>query len=113
MPKALVMMKENDSHPINISNFKSTCGVLFFGVPNHGLRQDFFIPMVKEQPNELLIRNLSPESDYLSQLHRNFCSTFDFPDSKIISFYETNVSPTAKKVTGIHNRTIGAIAWLN
>lgn len=90
-------MKDGDS--ISLSTFKSTCGALFFGVPNRGLRVDCLRPMVKGQPNELLISNLSSESDYLRQLHRTFCSAFTFADSRIISFYETKVSPTAVKVS--------------
>jgi protein SERAC1 len=89
-------MKDGDN--ISIYNLKSAFGALFFGVPNRGLGDDCLKPMVAGQPNELLITNLGPESDYLRQLHRNFCSTFTFADSRIISFYETKLSPTAVRV---------------
>jgi hypothetical protein len=86
------------NNDMDLSNFNATYAALFFGVPNRGLNTTYLWAMVKEQPNKTLVAALDPSSDYLRQLHRNFCEKFRFPDSKIISFYETGLSPTPKSV---------------
>jgi hypothetical protein len=77
-------------------NFNSIYGAVFFGVPNRGIRNEHWLPMVKGQPNEDLVRNLGPDSKYLRKLHENFRSVFIFPDSRILSIYETKKTRTAK-----------------
>jgi hypothetical protein len=77
-------------------NFNSIYGAVFFGVPNLGIRNEHWLPMVKGQPNEDLVRNLRPNSKYLRTLHEIFRSVFIFPDSKILSIYETKKTPVAK-----------------
>ncbi|KAI5836715.1 hypothetical protein DFP73DRAFT_453508, partial [Morchella snyderi] len=76
---------------------KSTAALLLYGVPNRGLRIESLLPMVRGQPNHSLVEALKPESTYLELLHHNFCTHFTFPDSEIISFWETKLSPTALK----------------
>ncbi|KAL7908137.1 hypothetical protein GGI35DRAFT_54680 [Trichoderma velutinum] len=51
--------------------------------------------MVKGQPNENLVRNLSVESPFLNHLHESFNKRFA-PDSEIISAYETRPTPTVE-----------------
>jgi hypothetical protein len=56
------------------------------------------IPIVNSQPNHPLIHLLDKELEYLQKQHRDFCTTFDFKDSEIISFYKTKLSPIAERV---------------
>ncbi|KAH0556219.1 hypothetical protein GP486_005853, partial [Trichoglossum hirsutum] len=93
--KALIQM--NEGNRMDKSNFASTCGILFFGVPNQGIDISSLIPMVMDQPNMLFLMSLGKESGYLRDRHRAFCKAFTSRDTKIISFYETEESPTAQK----------------
>lgn len=92
--KAIVEMKGGDG--IDKENFTSIYGVLFFGVPNQGIRIEHWLPMVKGQPNENLVRDLGPDSTYLRRLHEGFRTAFNFSDSKIVSIYETERTRVAK-----------------
>lgn len=71
-------------------------GLIFFGVPNAGIRIEHWLRIVKDQPNEVLIRNLSPGSEYLLNLQRSFEANFTYPKSKILSIFETVRTRTAK-----------------
>lgn len=86
-------------------NFQATYGLLFFGVPNQGMDIDSLLPMVKGQENLSLLMTLRKGSELLRKLHRDFCSEFDFRDSSIISFYETERSRTAKKASYFNCKT--------
>jgi len=92
--KAITEMKNGDE--IDKENFNSIYGVLFFSVPNQGIRIEHWLPMVKGQPNEYLVRNLGLHSTYLRRLHENFRAAFDLPDSEIVSIYETELTRLAK-----------------
>jgi len=87
-------MKHGDE--IDKANFNSTYGALFFGVPNQGLRVEQWLPMVKGQPNEDLVRMLGHDHVYLRKLHQNFRAAFDFADSVIVSVYETEKTRVAR-----------------
>jgi protein SERAC1 len=78
------------------ANFNSIYGALFFGVPNRGIRIEHWLLMVNGQPNESLVKKLRPGSKYLRELSANFNAAFTFPDSKIISIYETEKTRTAR-----------------
>jgi hypothetical protein len=80
-------MKNGDETDREI--FHSIYGLLFFGVPNQGINIDHWLPMVKGQPNEDLVRNLGLNSTYLRKLHEDFRTAFDLQDSEIVSIYET------------------------
>lgn len=92
--KAIVNMKEGDD--IDKENFDSIYGVLFFGVPNQGIRIEHWLAMVKGQPNENLVRNLGPDSTYLRTLHEDFRAAFGFLDSEVVAIYETERTRVAK-----------------
>jgi hypothetical protein len=94
VPKAIAQMKDGDE--IDKENFKSTYGILFFGVPNQGIRIEHWLPMVKGRPNENLVRNLGPDSTYLRDLHVDFRAAFSFSDSVIVYIYETERTKVAK-----------------
>lgn len=82
-------------------NLKSTSAALFFGVPNQGMNITALMNMVHGQPNEPLIWSLRPDSDVLAALARSWREVFTSESSRIVSFYETNVSPTAAKVSRV------------
>ena len=69
-------------------------GLLFFGVPNRGLKFKNLQTLVKDQRNELLIRNLGEESHYLRVLHQQFLQSFRFDDCANCSFFESDDTPS-------------------
>jgi hypothetical protein len=73
-------------------------GAIFFGVPNRGMNMSHLLPMVEGQPNVSLIRLLSPDSQYLSDLDEQFSSISTFRNVLILSAYETKRSQTTKVV---------------
>ena len=75
----------------------STCGLLFFGVPNRGLDIESLLPMVDGQPNEILLRSLGVRTQLLRDQSREFSEAFTSEASDVICFYETKLSPTAHK----------------
>jgi hypothetical protein len=87
-------MKDGDE--TDKENFNSICGILFFGVPNQGIRIEHWLPMVNGRPNENLVRNLGPDSTYLRDLHFDFRTAFSFSDSVIVYIYETERTRVAK-----------------
>jgi hypothetical protein len=76
--------------------FMSCSGVILFGVPNRGLDNKSLMAMVKGQPNEELVRSLSVSSRFLSLLHTRFNNSFTLDGSKIISVFETRMTPTVE-----------------
>ncbi|KFZ13994.1 hypothetical protein V501_03431 [Pseudogymnoascus sp. VKM F-4519 (FW-2642)] len=76
--------------------FRLCYTVIFFSVPNRGLESSSLNSMVKGQPNEDLVRNLHPDSSFLSLLHQRFLDKFVLEDSKIICIYETNYTATVE-----------------
>lgn len=75
-----------------------TCvGLLFFGVPNHGLRNEQLLSLVNGQPNAALIRDLLVDQDtepstFLKRISSQFAESCkgQYP---VISFYELKPSP--------------------
>lgn len=78
-------------------NFRATFGILFFGVPNQGMDISSLLAMVRGQPNLHFLSTLSKDGGFLQGLIEKFRATFDFQDSQIYSFYETDMSPTAQE----------------
>ena len=76
----------------------ATCGAMFFGVPSRGMNIDSLRPMVSGQPNETFLINLGRDSELLTMKSERFCKAFRSRDSKVLSFYETEQSPTAVPV---------------
>ena len=76
-------------------NFKATYGAMFFGVPNRGMDIESLRPMVSRQPNESFLINLGRDSELLSMKSEIFRKSFNFEASVVLSFYETEYSPTA------------------
>ncbi|KAL8307082.1 hypothetical protein RB593_005802 [Gaeumannomyces tritici] len=92
------------------SNLSKACfGMLLFGVPNLGLRNDQLMTLVRGQPNESLIRDLLVDSDsepstFLKRLADQFsiCCKGHY---RIVSFYERVLSPTLKEEDGKWEKT--------
>lgn len=80
------------------ANVKSIRGLLFFGVPNQGMAIKSLIPMVNNQPNRQLLETLNENSDVLRHVIDEFITLFKSSHIKVISFYETEESPTATQV---------------
>lgn len=89
-------MRNASAHDPDISD--SIYGALFFGVPNQGMNIESLIPIVENQVNQGLLHSMSNESELLRKQSRDFAKPFDFPEPKIVCFYETLTSPTAIKV---------------
>jgi hypothetical protein len=68
--------------------------IIFFGVPNKGMHMSHLVPMVKSQPNHVLVESLSPSSNYLVDLDKNFSGIALFRNIRLISAFETERSPT-------------------
>jgi protein SERAC1 len=90
-------MREGDD--LDKANLKATYGALFFGVPSRGMDISSLVPMVGNQPNRQFLDSLDKESAILQEQRARFPGVFDFKDSEIISFFETQKSPTAKRVS--------------
>lgn len=84
--------KSDDQHNLI---FQSCYGLILFGVPNKGLEGQSLESMVKGQPNAALVEDLKAASEFL---HRhNFFWKFQKPDdSRVISIYETQPTPTVE-----------------
>lgn len=80
------------------ANSRAIRGILFFGVPSQGMEIRSLMGMVQGKVNEHLLQGLRENSDMLRLQHRDFCKKFPYGSCKIMSFYETEYSPTVKKV---------------
>lgn len=86
-------MSKEENQRVNAS---CVYGLIFFGVPNTGIRIEHWLPIVKDQPNEVLVHDLRPGSEYLLNLQRSFEAQFIYAKSKILSIFETMRTQTAK-----------------
>ncbi|KFZ11275.1 hypothetical protein V502_07637 [Pseudogymnoascus sp. VKM F-4520 (FW-2644)] len=96
--EAIIQMRDESQDGFDALNF--IYGALFFGVPNQGMDITSLIPMVESQFNQTLLHSLSTTSDILLKQSRRFPEAFDFPESRIMCFYETVASPTAINIEG-------------
>jgi len=80
------------------SNSRAVQGILFFGVPSQGIDISSTLPMVQGKANESFLRGLRPDSEILRSQQREFCKSFPYKSCKIVSFFETEYSPTARRV---------------
>ena len=95
LKEALVQMAKGDED--DRLNLRATFGMLFFGVPNQGMDINALLLMVGGQQNQPFLTLLNRNSGSLQYLIDSFRAVFPFRDSRIISFYETSASPTAKQ----------------
>lgn len=97
-PKALTeLAKSEDMEDHEL--LSSVRGIAFFGVPHDGMEISHLIPMVGEGPNRPLIDAISRvNSQALANQKREFTSALKSHPLKMVCFYETRTSPTARKV---------------
>jgi hypothetical protein len=69
-------------------------GAVMFGVPNLGMDQTPLLSIVHGQPNETLVQDLKPGSNYLLKLDKAFSGTAFLSQVMIFWAYETRLSPT-------------------
>jgi len=96
------LIAKADGDDTDITNLKATYGLLFFGVPSHGMNIESLVPRVGEQPNRHFVESLDRVSEILQAQNITFPKVFKFEDSELITFFETRRSPTAKKVSCGH-----------
>jgi hypothetical protein len=70
-------------------------GFAFFGVPHRGLAVECLVPLVKDNPNRALLESLSKNSSLLERLQIEFDKISKARRLSVVSFYETEKSPTA------------------
>lgn len=75
-------------------------GALFFGVPSHGMDVQAIVGMVRELPSRYTTILLDEEVGYhlRNKQQEDFCKAFPFENSKIVSFFELEKTPTVIKV---------------
>lgn len=83
----------------------SCYALMLFGVPNRGLETSSLMAMVRGQPNEALVRDLSESSRFLSLLQNMFYERFTIDSSRIICVYETQMTPTVEVSTPVLHRS--------
>lgn len=96
--KALVHASRSPATPAHRLLSQACCGLLFFGVPQLGLRNEKLASVVKGMPNENLIRALvvddeSEPSAFLSRISDDFARCFQ-DRLRVVSFYEGRRSAT-------------------
>lgn len=87
-----------DHIPSESSMLDLISGFMFFGVPHQGLAVECLVPMIKDSPNRALLESLNKNSPLLSRLQREFSGALGTRRCPIVSFYETERSPTAREV---------------
>jgi hypothetical protein len=63
------------------------------------------VPLVQDNPNRGFLESLNKNSALLRRLEQEFGPAFGIRRPKVISFYETELSPTAIEVSCKENRT--------
>jgi hypothetical protein len=81
------------------ANSQSTRGIMLFGVPSQGMNINSLRGMVGGQANEFFLPILREGSDTLRNQVREFRDKFPYKSCQIVSFYETELSPSAKKAS--------------
>lgn len=69
-------------------------GVVFFGVPNLGMEQEHFRAIVQNKANEGLVDEISPDSNSLLKLEKEFSKSPLRKHLRCFWAYETSKSPT-------------------
>lgn len=94
LKRALVQMAYSKDED-DAFHVKATSDILFFGVPNQGMDTTSLYPMVQGHLNLAFLATLDKNNDHLEDLVAEFIKVFGSSDTRIVSFYETQTSPTA------------------
>ncbi|KAG9495576.1 hypothetical protein J7337_013826 [Fusarium musae] len=95
------MLKEESLGP-DLSILNAVSGFAFFGVPHRGLEVKCLVPLVKDNPNRALLESLNKNSSLLEHLQNEFGKISKARNLTVVSFYETEKSPTAIWVRRLH-----------
>jgi hypothetical protein len=101
--KTQVIIKAADGSDESLrSLYRSTYGLVFFGVPSKGLNNQNLLAITKGQPNQDFVRSLGERSQYLDLLHDLFYAKFALPMSEVISVYESKETETVMVCSAIY-----------
>lgn len=103
LKQAMVMLA--NSGDVEIFMLGNIRGAVFFGVPSRGMEVSQLLAMTKGQPNEALVKDLSPGSSYVSSLGLQFDGISALRKMKFFWAYETKQSPTVVKTNGQFSRS--------
>ncbi|EMT69606.1 Protein SERAC1 [Fusarium odoratissimum] len=93
------LLKDEPLEP-DLSLLNAVSGFAFFGVPHRGLAVECLVPLVKDNPNRALLESLNKNSSLLEHLQNEFGKISKVRSLFIVSFYETERSPTAVWING-------------
>ncbi|WKT53426.1 hypothetical protein QSH57_003988 [Fusarium oxysporum f. sp. vasinfectum] len=93
------ILKDEPLEP-DASVLNAIAGFAFFGVPHRGLAVQCLVPLVKDNPNRALLESLNKNSSLLDRLQIEFDEISKARSLSVVSFYETEKSPTAVWVNG-------------
>ncbi|KAF5231474.1 hypothetical protein FANTH_13386 [Fusarium anthophilum] len=93
------ILKEEPLGP-DLSILNAFSGFAFFGVPHRGLEVKCLVPLVKDNPNRALLESLNKNSSLLEHLQNDFGKITKARSLSVVSFYETEKSPTAIWING-------------
>ncbi|KAI0850599.1 hypothetical protein F5Y00DRAFT_268344 [Daldinia vernicosa] len=93
LKESLLMLAGAGQQQASIANLVQ--GAIFFGVPSQGMAIHDIFRMLGDQPNkEALVTEISTESNYLSQLEKQFSGVSFVRTLKMFWAYETKMTPT-------------------
>ncbi|KAI1036247.1 hypothetical protein LB504_011378 [Fusarium proliferatum] len=98
--KEAVRLFEEEPLGPDIPILNAVSGFAFFGVPHRGLEVKCLIPLVKDNPNRALLESLNKNSSLLDHLQNEFGKISKAKGLSVVSFYETEKSPTAVWING-------------
>ena len=92
---------ESGSKDVAKNIFKACYGLVFFGVPNLGLRHDQLRTMAESKASETLIRDLvvdrdGEQSSLLKEMGKKFYDLCKSQHLHVDSYYERILSPAAE-----------------
>ncbi|KAF5538071.1 ankyrin protein 3 [Fusarium phyllophilum] len=97
--RAVRLLEEEPLGP-DFPILNAVSGFAFFGVPHRGLEVKCLVPLVKDNPNRALLESLNKNSSVLDHLQNDFGKISEARGLSVVSFYETEESPTAIWVNG-------------
>ena len=95
LKQALLQMAASEDED-DARHLKETSDILFFGVPNQGMELSSLYPMAHRRSNLAFLSTLDRNSVLLQNLMTEF-NRIGLSDTRMISFFETHKSPTARQ----------------
>lgn len=83
----VIAAKSSDSALRDI--YSASTSILLFGTPHFGMNIDPFLAIAGDGPNREFLLQFAPKSIFLSELQDKFYHSYTHPDSRAVSFYET------------------------